>query len=108
MNALFADETSLDELQAAREVIEQHDPVLLATTAAVIAADGEQVARIDVLAPKPDAAPVVLLLNDLEVPVEMTGGSGTVEFASADPQLIQVWVKDGANRSTSVLTVRAV
>jgi hypothetical protein len=108
MNAVFTEDTTLDELQAAREVIETHDPVLLATTTAVIAADGEQVVRIDVQAPKKDAAPVILLLNDLEIPVDLDGGSGTVEFASADPQLIQVRVKDGANRSNHVLTVRAV
>jgi hypothetical protein len=108
IHAVFAEDTPLDTLQAAREVIEQHDPVLISTDTTVIAADGEQVARIDVHAPKQDAAPVILLLNDLEVPVELAEGCGTVEFASADPQTIQVRVKDGANRSTSVLTVRAV
>jgi hypothetical protein len=108
IQALFTEDTTLDELQAAREVIEAHDPVFIVTNTTVIAADSEQVARLHVHAPRPDAAPVVLRVNALAVPVDMTAGSGTVEFASADPQIILVSLQDGANRSHDILSLRAV
>jgi hypothetical protein len=98
--------TSGDDTTAST-VATTHDPVFLSAERLTIPADGTTAATITVRAPRSGAAPVVLLVAGVAVPVTLTAGVGTINITSADPALIEVSVQNAANRSSDSLTVEA-
>jgi hypothetical protein len=98
-----ADETTASDLALA------HDPVFLSVDKTTITAANPptDMATVTVRAPKPEAAPVTLLVAGAPVPVTLVGGVGTVTISSADPASIAVSVQNPANRSTDELVIEA-
>ena len=101
-SATPADETTAANTAAA------HDPVFLSVDRQSIAANGVDAAIVTVNAPRPDVAPVVLLVAGAAVAVTLIGGVGTLSITSADPATIIVSVQNAANRSLDQLTIQAV
>ncbi len=102
------DSATPDDEASAASLAAAHDPIFLSADRQNIAADGSDAASLTVSAPKPDAAPVTLLVAGTVVPVTLTDGVGTLSIVSADPTTIAVSVQNAANRSTDQLTIEAV
>ncbi len=104
---LADDATPADEAKAAL-LAGAHDPVFLSADKATIQADGADVAKVMVRAPRPGAAPVILLINGQEAPIPLIDGLGALEIVSLDPARIVVTLKDGANRCVDPLEIQAL
>jgi hypothetical protein len=104
----LADEANSADDATATALTGAHDPVFLSLDKATIQADGADVATVTVRAPRPGAAPVILLVNGQEAPISLLDGRGTLEIVSLDPTLITVTLKDGVNRCVDKLEVQAL
>lgn len=100
--AVQADKDSAAALAAA------HDPCFITVDKTSIIGDGIDVATVTVRAPKPNAAAVVLLVNNTPIPVNMNLGTGTIQIASSDPAVVTVTLQNPQNRTTDSLTIEAV
>ena len=95
-----------DEI-ALHAVVAAHDPVSLTLDRPTIIADGSDMATVTIHTPRPDAAPVALVIAGAIVPVPLVNGLGTVMITSADPASIPISVQNAANRTTAQVIVTA-
>ncbi len=103
----LADEATADDDATTTALSAAHDPVFLTLDKAAIRADGADRAVVTVRAPRPDAAPVILLVNGQATPIPLVDGRGSLEIASLDPARIVVALKGGINRCVDQLEVEA-
>lgn len=101
----FVAEPDEATLSSAQSVVDAHDPVFLQVNKTTITADGADEAVVTVTTPKAGAAAVTLDINGQAVAVDETG---QVAIASLDAQTITVSVQNPANRSTQMITIKAV
>jgi predicted aspartyl protease len=107
MKVVLSDSAIQADLDTVATLVSSHDPVFLNADKLSVTADGVDTATITVSAPKPGAASVTLLVNGTPISVLMSGGVGTIQITSVDPQTITVGVQSPANRTTDTLSIAA-
>lgn len=108
----IADNATASDKANITGIINAHDPVFLTVDKTRLKADDTERCTINVTAPKPGAAAVVLSIScngsaPVDFPVSLAGGVGSDYFTCKDPASITIRVKNGANRSVDILTVEA-
>lgn len=103
----FDDDVTEKELARAEVIAQEHDPVFLTVDTPNLEADGETLATVTVYVPHNPSGTITLLVNGVEKSVQISNNEGVYQFVAADPQDIEISLKESANRTGDIIKVRA-